>query len=169
MRTIKVIMLSLALAAYPAMSKELPAEIHAKIVQLSKAGDTMADEKNYRAAIQKYVEALQLLPEPITDWDSCTWLLTAIGDANFLAHAFQQAKDALSDAMHCPGAIGNPFIHMRLGQAQFELGNMERASDELARAYLQEGLKIFSDEDPKYVSFIKSKLRPPPGGWPKGW
>ena len=71
--------------------------------------------------------------------------------------------------MHCPGAIGNPFIHMRLGQSQFELGNMDRAADELARAYLQEGLAIFEDEDPKYVAFIKSKLKPPPGGWPAGW
>ena len=169
MQRIALILLSLVLATQPAMSKELPDEVHARIAQLSKTGDELADEKKYRAAIEKYVEALQLLPEPITDWEACTWLLTAIGDANFLARAFEQAKDALSDAMHCPGAIGNPFIHMRLGQAQFELGNMERASDELARAYLQEGLKIFSDEDPKYVSFIKSKLRPPPGGWPKGW
>jgi hypothetical protein len=32
--------------------------------------------------------------------------------------------------MHCPGAIGNPFIHLRLGQAQFELGNLEPASGE---------------------------------------
>jgi tetratricopeptide (TPR) repeat protein len=169
MQKIALTLLSLVLATQPAMSKELPEEVHAQIAQLSKTGDELADERKYRAAIEKYVEALQLLPEPMTDWEACTWLLTAIGDANFLARAFEQAKDALSDAMHCPGAIGNPFIHMRLGQAQFELGNMERASDELARAYLQEGLKIFSDEDPKYVSFIKSKLRPPPGGWPKGW
>jgi tetratricopeptide (TPR) repeat protein len=161
MQKIALTLLSLVLATQPAMSKELPEEVHAQIAQLSKTGDELADERKYRAAIEKYVEALQLLPEPMTDWEACTWLLTAIGDANFLARAFEQAKDALSDAMHCPGAIGNPFIHMRLGQAQFELGNMERASDELARAYLQEGLK--------YVSFIKSKLRPPPGGWPKGW
>ncbi|MGB7380321.1 MAG: hypothetical protein WA959_27700 [Rivularia sp. (in: cyanobacteria)] len=38
--------------------------------------------------------------------------------------------------MHCPGAVGNPFIHLILRQAQFELGNFDRAKDNLARAYM---------------------------------
>ena len=51
--------------------------------------------------------------------------------------------------LHCPGAIGNPSIHMRLGQVEFELGNLERAAEELARAYLQQGQNVFASEDPK--------------------
>ncbi|WP_245589212.1 tetratricopeptide repeat protein [Chitinimonas koreensis] len=148
---------------------ELPNEVHEKIVRLSKAGDALVEKSQYRAAVEKYIEALQLLPEPITDWEACTWPLTAIGDAHFLAGSHEYAQKALSDAMHCPGAVGNPFIHMRLGQAQFELGNMDRAADELARAYLQEGKKLFDGENPKYLAFIKTKLQPPPGGWPSGW
>lgn len=152
-----------------AASTVLPDELHEKITELSKAGDALVEKKQYRAAVEKYVEALELLPEPITDWEACTWLLTAIGDAHFLAGNYEYARKALSDAMHCPRAIGNPFTHMRLGQAQFELGNMDRAADELARAYIREGLKIFEGENPKYVRFIKSRLQPPPGGWPPGW
>ncbi len=149
-------------------SAELPDDVHEKIEALSQEGDDLAELQEYRKAIEKYVQALELLPEPMTDWEACTWLLTAIGDANFLWGKHEYARKALSDAMHCPGAIGNPFIHMRLGQAQFELGNLERAADELARAYLQEGKGIFADEDPKYLEFVKSKLDPPPGrlaGW----
>ena len=148
---------------------ELPDAIAQQIAGLSEAGDTLAQEGEYREAIGKYVEALELLPEPMTDWEASTWLLAAIGDANFLSGNYAEARDALSDAMHGPGAIGNPFIHMRLGQTQFELGNMDRAADELARAYLQDGHTIFENEDPKYVVFIKSRLQPPPGGWPSGW
>lgn len=148
---------------------ELPDGIHNRIVRLSKEGDSFSEQGKYREAIELYIKALRLVPEPITNWEASTWLLVAIGDANFLSKNYEQAKNALSDAMHCPGAIGNPFIHMRLGQAQFELGNLGRAADELSRAYIQEGKHIFRNEDPKYLKFVKSKLKPPPGGWPKGW
>jgi hypothetical protein len=71
---------------------------------------------------------------------------------------------AFSAAMHGPNAIGNPFIHLRLGQSQFEVGNMERAGDELARAYMGDGTEIFSSEDPKYFEFLKTILDPPASG-----
>ena len=52
--------------------------------------------------------------------------------------------------LHCPGAIGDLSIHIRLGQVEFELGNLERGAEELARAYLQQGQNVFASEDPKY-------------------
>lgn len=67
--------------------------------------------------------------------------------------------------MHCPGAIGNPFLHLRLGQCQLELGNNDQAADELTRAYMAEGTTIFQDEDPKYLAFLKTQLKPPIGDW----
>ena len=160
-----VLVVQLAVGASP---MELPDAIHEKVTELSEAGNTLAEEGKYRDAVNKFTEALALLPEPITDWEACTWLLTAIGDTNFLSGNHEQARKALSDAMHCPGALGNPFIHMRLGQSEFELGNMDKAADELARAYLQEGLTIFEHEDPKYVAFIKSRLKPPAGAGRRG-
>ena len=68
--------------------------------------------------------------------------------------------------MHCPDAIGNPFLHLRLGQCQFELGNLDRAADELARAFLIEGKQVFEDSDPKYLDFVESKLASSQDGWP---
>ena len=162
---------ALAIAATPAMSEaqgekamELPKSVHVRITALSEQGDKLASQAKYREAILKYLEAMALLPEPKTQWQACTWLLAAIGDANFLGGNYEQAKVALSDAMHCPGAIGNPFIHLRLGQTQFELGNRSRAADELARAYMAEGKEIFSAENPKYFEFLKTVLKPPASG-----
>lgn len=160
------------LAALPltggAATGEKPAElsdaIHRKVTALSKQGDALAAQEKYREAIERYIEAMNLLPEPTTQWEACTWLLTAIGDANFLGRHYEQARSALSDAMHCPGAIGNPFIHLRLGQAQLELGNRERAADELARAYMGAGKDIFAAEHPKYFDFLKTVLKPPASG-----
>lgn len=83
---------------------------------------------------------------------------------NFLQEAYEHSKAAFSDAMHCPNALGNPFIHLRLGQSQYEPGNMQRAADELARAYMGAGKDIFQEDDPKYFEFLKTVLKPPANG-----
>ena len=157
-------LIALASITLQAQDMELSDAIHKKVAQLSKEGDEQAEGGHYREAVEKYIEALDLLPEPKTDWEACTWLLAAIGDANFKSKNYEHARAALSDAMHCPGAIGNPFIHLRLGQSQFELGNMQRANDELARAYMGAGKEIFDQEDPKYFSHLKTVLLPPASG-----
>jgi len=143
---------------------ELPKAVYEKVTSLSKEGDALAAKEKYREAITKYIAAFQILPEPVEQWEACTWLLTAIGDANFFLKEYEHTRRALSDAMHCPNAIGNPFIHLRLGQSQLELGNKDRAADELARAYMGAGKDIFKAEDPKYFEFLKTVLKPPANG-----
>lgn len=142
----------------------LPDTIHQQIVQLSQEGDALAEAGEHRRAARKYAEAFRLLPEPKTDWEAGTWLLTAIGDVFFISGDYEQARPALTNAMHFPEAIGNPFVHLRLGQVQLELGNRDRAADELAWAYMGAGAEIFANEDPKYFAFLKTVLQPPADG-----
>ncbi len=65
--------------------------------------------------------------------------------------------------------VGNPFFHLRMGQASFELENpatRDTASmsiDNLARALICGGIEIFSNEDPKYLAPVLQVLRPPAG------
>lgn len=147
----------------------LPDKLYRKMEGLCAKGDRLAHRKKFAKALSQYWAAWDLLPEPKTQWNAATWILAAVGEANFLGGDFQAGRDNLTYAMHCPDAIGNPFLHLRLGQCQFELGNLDRAADELARAFILEGVKIFGDDDPKYLAFVKSKLKPPPDGWPEGW
>lgn len=135
---------------------ELPTLVHERIKDLCKQGDELAESGDYPTAIQKYWVAWDLLPEPKTDWQAATWLLAAIGDANFLGGDFIAGRDNLSMAMHCPNAIGNPFLHLRLGQCHFEFGNLEQAADELIRAYIGGGADIFEDAG-KYLAFLKTR------------
>jgi hypothetical protein len=65
--------------------------------------------------------------------------------------------------MYCPGTIGNPWVHLRLGQVRFELGQLELATDELARAYMGGGRDVFEGQDPKYFELVERVLEPPPG------
>lgn len=137
---------------------ELDDKTYSEIQDLCAQGDNFAEQANFRVALETYWKAFDLVPEPKTDWDTSTWILTAIGDTNFLGNDFQAGVDNLSNAMHCPGAIGNSFIHMRLGQCQFEIGKLDRATDELTRAYTLEGEEIFSEDDPKYLEFLKTRI-----------
>jgi hypothetical protein len=136
---------------------ELPDEIYTDIQSLCAAGDEHVDAAQYAEALRSYQAAWSMLPEPKTDWEAATWILAAMGDACFLSGDFAGGRDHLSTAMQCPGGIGNPFLHLRLGQCQLELEAFDRATDELMRAYMGAGPDIFRDDDPKYIRFLQSK------------
>ncbi len=144
---------------------ELDDELYERIKQLCADGDIAAKRGEFVAAIEQYEAAWDLLPDPKTQWDAARWILAAIGDARYLSGEFEQGREALLTAMHCPDAIGNPFLHLRLGQCQFELGFEVIAADELSRAFLLAGEQLFLHEDPKYLALVKSVLDEPPGGW----
>ena len=133
---------------------ELDPHLHTRINRFCEIGDTLAAEGKYSDAVASYQYAWNLLPDPKENSEAATWIQTAIGDAHFLGGNYAAALTALECAMRCPDAIGNPFIHLRLGQAQFELGDKEAAADELMRAYMGAGAEIFAEEAPKYLEYL---------------
>ncbi|WP_239000365.1 tetratricopeptide repeat protein [Hyunsoonleella ulvae] len=147
-----------SLSVYGQNEIELDDKTYSKIEKLSKKGDKYVEIGNYKKALEKYWEAYNLIPEPKTEWETTTWLLVAIGDANFLSSDFKDGADNFRSAMNCPGGIGNPFLHLRLGQCQYENGNLQKAADELTKAYAMAGEEIFEDEDSKYFEFLKTKI-----------
>ncbi|WP_334043796.1 hypothetical protein [Burkholderia ambifaria] len=136
---------------------ELDDVLYERIGALSEAGDALVEDGDYAGALEKYWQAFDLLPEPKTNWEAGTWLMAAIGDTNFHQADYEAGRDNLGHAMHFPDAIGNPFLHLRLGQCQFELGNLDRAADELMRAYMGGGPELFEDEDDKYLRFLATR------------
>ena len=143
---------------------ELPPELHMKIQELSAKGDELCEVKKFEDAIQKYNEAWLLVPDPKNDWEASTWLLAAIGDACFASGLNTSASEALTFALTCPGGFGNPFVHLRLGQCEFERNNLSEAAEHLARAYMLEGKAVFDSENPKYFQFLTTKIAPPVSG-----
>ena len=137
--------------------------LHKKISELCTKGDALAERREFEPAFAFYREALNLVPKPVEDWEATTWILAAIGDLYLLDHKIEKALNAFEDAVRCPGGLGNPFIHLRLGECYFELNNADRAADELARAYMGGGREFFEKEDPKYLAFLKTRLKPPIG------
>jgi tetratricopeptide (TPR) repeat protein len=137
------------------MNEELDREIKA----ICKSGDRFAEAAQYEKAVADYNKAWAMVPEPKNEWNAATWILAAIADACFLGGYNKSARDALAYAMTCPGAIGNPFLHLRYGQVLLNAGEDDQAADELMRAYMGAGAEIFAAADPKYLAFLRTRAQ----------
>lgn len=144
---------------------ELDPTVHERITALGEQADEYAEAGQYQQAVAALDHAWAMLPQPRTQWEAATWLLGSLGDMHFQFGGYAAGHEVLTAAMHCPGAVGNPFLHLRLGQCQLELGNEQRALDELMRAYMGGGAEMFEDEDSKYLGFLASRVPDvePPG------
>ena len=142
-----------------ANSLQLDKLTHEKIQKLCAAGDELAGAKQYSEAVVEYAKAWLFVPDPKNEWEAATWILAALADVYFLAGQNVSAREALGLAMTCPGAIGNPFIHMRYGQVLYDAGELDAAADELMRAYMGAGSDIFVTEDPRYLVFLKTRAK----------
>jgi tetratricopeptide (TPR) repeat protein len=145
------------------MAKKLPKKVGDQIDSLSEEGNRLLDAGQHEAARAKFSEAYHLVPDPKEEWEATMWLTASIGDTLFQQGAFDVALEAFQDAVQLPGGLGNPFVHLRLGELQYEAGNMDRAADELARAYMAAGRDAFEQEDPKYFALVEKVLKPPNG------
>lgn len=139
---------------------ELPEDIYARVTQLSEQGDALAAGGQLDEAESKYRDALGLLPKPLSQWEAATWLFTALGDLYFDREDYETACNFFASAVLSPDGLGNPFIHLRLGQCRFELGEEAAAQDELSRAYMGGGEELFQGDDPKYLEYVKTVLLP---------
>ncbi|MFB6257807.1 MAG: hypothetical protein ABEH38_03860 [Flavobacteriales bacterium] len=72
-------------------------------------------------------------------------------------------KEALQKLQNCLNTkndkiLDNPYIHLRKGQCHYMMGDMEEAAMELSIAYTLDGERIFEDEDPRFLAFLKERV-----------
>ncbi len=135
---------------------ELSDKIHDKITALSDEGDLLLENEKVDEALEKFQEALMLVPSPKSDWEASLWLYAAIGDSFFMKEDFEKTLGAFKDAYNCPEAVHNPYINLKIGESYFELEDFEKAKEFLLRAYMLEGKNIFEDEKEEYFLLIES-------------
>ena len=138
---------------------QLDESVHYSIKLFCEAGDRLAEAEHYEEAIVQYNNTWLLVPDPKNNWEASTWILAAIADAYFLSGFKISARETLEYAMTCPGALGNPFLHLRLGQVLLDDGQEDNAANELMRAYMGGGEEIFELESPKYLDFLRTRAK----------
>ncbi len=130
----------------------------ASITGLCDRADDAVEAGQHAEAVGLYREALALVPPPVQSWAVTTWIHGSIAEAHYLSGDHAAARDSIDEAFRCEGALGNAFLHLRLGQIELALGNRGRALDELIRAFTRAGEEVFADEDPKYLALVKAAL-----------
>lgn len=137
---------------------QLSDSTYSEITALCKQGDDLVKAGDLDAGKQNYIAALRLLPENHREWEAATWIYAAIGDVHFRMGNYDKAFKCFFNAVQCPKGLGNPYIHLRLGQLYYEQENFEKAADELTRAYMGAGMEIFMEDDPKYLEFLETNI-----------
>lgn len=75
---------------------ELSEATYEEIKRLCAAGNSLAEGKQFPNALAKYWSAWDLLPEPKTEWNAATWILTTIGDVNYRSGDYEAGRDNLA-------------------------------------------------------------------------
>jgi hypothetical protein len=152
-----------AMVAEGEHTRTLPPKVYASVKSKVDDGEGQFGANDFRGAFATFNEALNLLPEPRQQWNAAGWLLVAMGECAVRLGSWKAAVGPFQNAMICPGTLGNPWAHLRLGQVRLELGEDQRAADELARAYMGGGREVFQGQDPKYFALVERVLKPPQG------
>lgn len=145
------------------MSMEMDDQLHRQITSITDEGNALADTNRFPEAAAKFRSALDLVPDPKENWEAATWIYASLGDVLFLQGQYDEAFRAFQHAFRCPGGVGNPFIHLRIGQIHFQRNDMQSAAQDLTLAYMGAGREIFDHEDSKYLDLLKQVLKPPLG------
>ncbi len=129
------------------------------IERICRAADDFLDEGNTKEAYRKYKEALDIIPNPKTSYETATWIFVSIGDLFFKNKQYDMARDYFFEAKNCPNGVSNPYVLFRLGQSLVETKDNNQAREFLLRAYMLVGDDIFWDEDEKYYDVIKDLVK----------
>jgi len=151
------------------MARPLPNEIEREVTRLFEEGEAFVDEEDDASALACFEAAWKLIPEPKEAWQHALQVLGAVADSHFHLGDYEVCSREMQLVLLSGGEPGHPFITLRLGQCYLELGLEQQASNWLVTAMMSGGVEVFEGEDPKYWAFLRKRLEPPPGGWPKGW
>lgn len=117
-----------------------------KIDDICEDGDMLIiDSYDYMGAIEKFKEALTHVPDPKEEFDTTTWIYTAIADAYYLDNQIDNAMEYLNLAYKLPMGE-NGFVLFRLGQCYRHQDDMEKAKEYLSRAYKLSGEEVFGED-----------------------
>lgn len=129
------------------------------IERICRAAEDYVVEGNSVDAYRKYKEALDIIPEPKTSYETATWIFVSIGDLYFKNGQYDKARNYFLEAKNCPNGVSNPYVLFRLGQTLVETNENSKAEEFLLRAYMLVGEDIFWDEDEKYYNVIKEMIK----------
>jgi len=125
------------------------------VERLIEKADKQQDYGNYNKASALYERAFAELRMPKEEQPEYLEIMTALADNNIFQDKNGEALKLYETIMKHPDADAMPYLHLRRGQAAFDIERKELAASELQRAYELGGEKIFEGEGEVYLSLAK--------------
>jgi tetratricopeptide (TPR) repeat protein len=89
------------------------------------------------------------------------YALVKIAHLWMYAETYDEAINAFHAVMQFPNTVGNPLLHLRIGESLLALGDERQAIDNLARALIMGGLELFEGEPAILKEIPLTHLKPP--------
>jgi tetratricopeptide (TPR) repeat protein len=147
-------------------AKRLAKPFYDQVVRLLDSGNELLDKDKNERALDTFQRALEPIPKPHDNYEISSLVYASIGDAYFFQHQFEEALTNFEEAQRIHGELHGhfePFLLLRAGQSQFNIGDRDDNEEALAKAgkllsdaYKSMGDEIFEDEDPVYLEFAKA-------------
>ncbi|MEP3890786.1 MAG: hypothetical protein ABJN69_09975 [Hellea sp.] len=144
--------------------KDKAKELAIKTIEDAEYGLRLNTDEGRKLAYNALILTLQTF-EGTENKDHNSRIFMLLGDVYTQIGDVDTALKAYGNAVNSPNGLGDPDIHLRIGKSFFEKNDETQSLDNLSRALIMGGKKIFEGEDAKYFKFVTTALDPPPEGW----
>ena len=98
------------------MEKIKEQEIYQKIEELCQSGEAAFDDDELESALEYYLEAWDLIPQPRGGYEGTGWVAAAIGEVLFEQEKYKESFDYYEEAYYAIGGKLNPYINFMMGK-----------------------------------------------------
>ncbi len=119
------------------------------------------DNKNVEDKVNELYDIYSFLSDDEKRLREGRYVIIRIGELCYANRLIEEAMENFSFVMQFKDTIGNPYLHLRMGQLFYCKGNNDKMLDELSRALIMGGDKVFEGEDLKFINLAKDVLKEP--------
>ena len=131
------------------------------------AAKNLTQKKDFNKAYDIYFRLLSQIEDNEANKRKLRYIKIEIGQIYMYAEKWDSALQAFAEAIQDENSVGNPLLHLRIGQCAYNLENARIYEDNLSRALICGGLHIFENERNEYKETALKLLNPPACGWKK--
>ena len=134
--------------------------IEKKIITMIQDSNKLYKEKGLESALEKLLEAWDIIPEPKVEDNMATVLADFIAKNYLVQKQYSKALywgDVLKKAQTYKIDSGEGFLFC--GKVYYETGEKEKAIEEFVVAWKKSKGRAFRDESPEYLALIKNIIK----------
>ena len=132
---------------------EVDLDLSQRITEVVESGNELQERGDYQAALKKYSESWEMLPEPKEQWDLSHWIEKCNCEVYLRQEDYENAKIwALKAVESKPPRETSSLII--LGACFLGLGEAESAFNAMKKAFDMGGERAFKGFDKKYLAFV---------------